>query len=546
MNTTKEIGYKAIFWASGASGVAALIYEVVWFRALTNTIGGTIYSFSILMAAFLAGLAIGGRWGGIYAGRSKNLFKAFGLLQLGIGLFGTAVFYIVNRLEPVYGLLYYKLRLSFGGFTVAQMALVFFLLLVPTILMGANFPIVVKIWSERRKEIGRNAGDIYAINTWGSVLGTMAAGFILVPMLGLRWSNLTAGLINLSLAVLAFVFAGSRQLKWVVLPAFFSVQLLLLFSAAPPGLAFGYGVADKYDSFAQFKEAVAGLKTVFDKESDYGRVQVFKERLPKGTQLILVNGGRVEGSTGADAGTQRLVAYLPRVIHKKPRSLLNIGLGTGMTLATAVDDNRLTRLDNVEINRAVYEAVEAVLYPGLFNDTRLTAIEDDARHYLALTKQKYDIIISEPSYPTSEAQAHLFTQEFYKIVKNKLAKDGIFVQWLPGYLLNQHEIWTATKTLATVFPNLYVWMSGPSDIVFIIPNSDRPLDPAQLEAELKSNYKDIGRLRFMGGPGQLSVLNADPSIPINVDDLPRIEFSAARNKLTGVRQEIEDQKKDQP
>ncbi|MDP1808565.1 MAG: fused MFS/spermidine synthase [Actinomycetota bacterium] len=205
----KQIGHKAIFWACGASGAAALIYEVIWFRALTNTIGATTYSFSILVAAFMAGLALGSRWGGIYAGRNKNLFQAFGLLELGVAVSGLAIFYAINNLGPLYGRIFYHLRLSFGAFTMAQMVLVFGLLLVPTTMMGANFPIVVKIWSHIREEVGRNAGDVYAINTWGAVFGSMAAGFLLIPMVGLQLSHLVAAFINVSVAVLAFALAGS-------------------------------------------------------------------------------------------------------------------------------------------------------------------------------------------------------------------------------------------------------------------------------------------------------------------------------------------------
>ncbi len=526
-----------IFIGFGASGFAGLVYEVVWSRALTNTIGGTVYSFSILLAAFLSGLAIGSRYGGRFLVNREKMLPVFGFLQLGIAIFGASTLYIINSLEGSYAAIFYQFRLSFAFFNVAQMVLVFLIMLIPTSLMGATFPVVVKAWSKREKEVGRSAGDVYAVNTWGAVFGALAAGFLLIPIAGLAGANAIAANINLTLAAVAFFESRSRRPEWFAAILIAAIMVTLL-KGSPTGLRFGYGLADNYQSFASFSHFRDRMEVLFDKDGPYGRVQVFREEMQdaEGYQTLLVNGGRFEGSTKLDSVNQKLLAYLPLAIHNNPRTVLNIGLGTGMTLATAADDRRLESIDNVEINQLVYEAVDAHFYPGLFDNGRVQAITDDARHYLLLTHKKYDIIISEPSYPTSKVQAHLFTKKFYEIASRKLSKNGLFVQWLPVYLLKRNEVRSAVKTMNAVFPDVYTWDNVTRDLIIVGQKSSKKISPGKVRSRIKKlDEETLNYWRFVGGPKKWAGLLNDPEVLINSDNLPRIEFQSARNKIEGKR-----------
>lgn len=528
-----------LFWGCSASGAAALIYEIVWHRALTNMIGGNVYSTSVLLAAFLAGLAIGGRWSGHRLTQRQDHVRIFGLLQLAIGFFGVATLFIIRNLRPVYAGLFYLLRDNFAVFSVAQMVLVFLIMLVPTSLMGAGIPVVIEAWSLRVKDAGKNAGDIYSINTWGAVAGSLMAGFVLVPAIGLRMTNLTAVAINLAIAMTAFVIAGHR--RDVTLAVIVSLAVVgLAFIKGPQGVKFGYAVADHYQSYAEFQSSMKGASKLFDEEGAYGRVQVF--RSPGGVghkpDLFLVSGGRFEGSTGNDAISMNLLAYLPLAIHDRPRDFLNIGLGTGRTMAVAAGDPRLRAIDNVEINPLIYKAVDKYFQPRLLSDKRVHRISDDARHYLTYSHKKYDIVVSQPSYPTRKSVAHLFTKEYYEIVSERLNKDGVFVQWLPRYLLNKQELATAVKTVKTVFPQTYAWDLKNIDVYLVALKSKRSFDPEIIDAKIKGMDKDGWKSKFAAGPDDLEAVLGDPSIPINTDDLPHIEFVSARNKVTGTGQPI--------
>ncbi len=527
-----------VFWGFGASGMAGLIYEIVWSRALTNTIGGTVYSLSILLASFMAGLAIGGHYGGIYVSTRKEPIRVFAALQLGIGLFGIFTFFTINNLGPIYASLYYNLGSSFSVFKTVQMALVFLLMLVPTSLMGASFPVVVKAWAQVEKKAVLTAGDVYSVNTWGAVGGSLAAGFILVPLIGLQGANLFAVSINMVLACWSFVFVGRARSAIGTAAFFLAILVFSTISGPNAGLAFGYGFADHYGSYSQFLERIANFETLFDQESVYGRVQGFLG--PPGAdgerERLLANGGRLEGSSHSDATTQKLLALLPLAAHDNPSSVMNIGLGTGMTLATLISDPRVKKIENVEINPTIYRAVEEHFYPGLFNSQRATAVIDDARHHLQLCDPGHDVIISEPSYPTSKAVSHLFTKDYYEIVRDKLAEDGVFAQWLPRYLLQDDELYSAVKTLAVVFPNTYAWGTSSEDIILVGLKSDRQLDVGAIKEKIEaSGETDVKGWKLLAGPVDLAEIIADSSIPISIDNLPHIEFAAARNRITGTR-----------
>jgi len=205
---TSKLRNIVLFWGFGASGAAGLIYEVAWQRAITNTIGSTSYSISILFAAFMAGLAIGSHFSGKWFINQKDFVKIFGRLQLATAFFGLATYFLINNLQPVYGGIHGLVSQNPILFNLSQMILVFAVLLMPTTLMGASLPVIIEAWMLRVRDAGQTAGDMYSINTWGAAAGALAAGFILVPLLGLRATNLAAVLINLLLALGAFIAAG--------------------------------------------------------------------------------------------------------------------------------------------------------------------------------------------------------------------------------------------------------------------------------------------------------------------------------------------------
>src|SRR3989344_3917815 len=176
------------------SGMAALIYEITWIRPLQFLLGSTIYTISIIFATFMLGLALGSLIISKHIDKTKNLPATYALLEIGIGLYGVLLMSIFNLLPKVYNSLY-SFHTNFYLFEIVQFLLVFAVLLIPTTLMGATFPIIAKFYI--KEKIGKGIGEVYSANNLGAIIGSFATGFILIPYFGIKGSIIFAGLVNI-------------------------------------------------------------------------------------------------------------------------------------------------------------------------------------------------------------------------------------------------------------------------------------------------------------------------------------------------------------
>jgi spermidine synthase len=216
---------KVILIAFVLSGMAALIYEVVWIRPLQFVLGSTIYTVSIIFASFMAGLALGSFIISKYTDEIKNLPAAYAFLELGIGLYGVFLLIIFNILPDVYRTIY-ALHQNFYFFEFVQFLLAFAVLLIPTMLMGATFPIIAKFYTTEK--IGKGIGEVYSANNIGAIIGSFAAGFILIPLLGIKASIIFAGAINVSIAFI-IISMSNKNLSKKIIPTCVIIFLALAF-----------------------------------------------------------------------------------------------------------------------------------------------------------------------------------------------------------------------------------------------------------------------------------------------------------------------------
>ena len=196
MNQTKF--RQLLLVAFALSGMTALIYEVVWTRPLQMIFGSTIYAVSTMLTTFFVGFALGS-----YMFRNlaeKNPIRLFALLEFGIGLYGLIILSLFDILPPIY--------LSIADIPSLQFLLIFLVLIIPTTMFGAIWPIVNKAYI---REIGSDAGRLYAFNSFGAAFGSLAAGFLLIPFLGIRNTSLLAVSVNLLITV--FIYNYSRKIK---------------------------------------------------------------------------------------------------------------------------------------------------------------------------------------------------------------------------------------------------------------------------------------------------------------------------------------------
>lgn len=538
---------KVILIAFVFSGMAALIYEIIWIRPLQYIFGSTIYTISIIFAAFMAGLALGSWTVSKYIDRISNLPAAYAFMELGIGLYGILLLNIFNILPSFYRIIF-SLNENFYLFEFLQLLLSFLVLLIPTTLMGATFPVIAKFYTQER--IGKSIGEVYSANNIGAILGSFSAGFILIPLLGIKISIIFAGLINILVASLILFIAAKQFVKKVV-PVVFVIFLIFAFVGT-------YDIQQFFWSgFNRAKiplENIKVSKVIFYKEGLHATVNIVQER--ERAIALLIN-GKGQGSTAvSDLRVNFLLAYLPLLINSQSKDALVIGLGTGTTSGQL---NQFVKTTTVEIEPAIIEAADYFWFVNLnvTNKPNHKLIIADGRNYLLQSKEKYDIIIPEPSDPWQSFSTALFSKEFFELVKNHLDDDGLYIQWVPIFEMSPKDFRSFYRTFSSVFPYIVGFVNiqegeikglEPGQILLI--GSKKPIE----YQNIKENFASLPLLskQFLSVVGFISpehilnlflftekeMSNYDDEAPIITDDNSLLEFSTARTVLSADPNEV--------
>ncbi len=453
---------KVLLLAFVGSGAAALIYELVWIRPLQFILGSTIYAISTIFAAFMMGLALGSWIAARYVDKIHNLPLAYALIELGIGIYGVLLLIIFNWLPSLYRALFF-LHTNFYLFETIHFLLTFVVILIPTALMGATFPIIARFYI--KEKIGKGIGEIYFANNIGAVIGSFTAGFILIPSFGISYSSIIAASINMFIAVLIMYFA-SKRIAAKIIPATIIVFLFLI-------MIQNYDIHKIYaSSFARpfYPEEVVKSSTnvLFYKEGLHTTVNVMAVQ----KEIALFITGYPQGSTFfEDMRTNFLLAYLPYLINPNAKNAFIIGLGTG---TTAGQLSQFIKTTTVEIEPAVVEASKFFPFVNLevTKNPNHTLLLGDARHYLLKNKEKYDILLSEPINTWQTASTSLFSKEFFKLVKEHLTEEGLFLQWVPGYSFVPQDLKNFYKTFNSEFPHVIAFVNERQDANLKLPASE--------------------------------------------------------------------------
>ena len=517
--------------AFGLSGVSALIFEVVWTRTLTAVMGSSTYALSTLLAAFMAGLSVGGGLGAMASRRVKDPIRAFAFCELGIGVAGLLVAPLMRSLTPVYIASYYAFHEAFAAFYVVQFVLAFLLMGVPTTLMGLTFPLAVRLFTEWRGEAGRQAGRLYAVNTLGGIVGSLAAGFVLVPLIGVTRTAVIAGLLNVlnAVAILVLHRRPRELLAAVAVAALAVVGAIGLARETVP--TFSYGYANRYAS-AEFAARVAGsgehAEVIFHDEGVDGEVWLL--RGAAGGALTLLNGSKLEaGYMPSFALLARLPWFTSRLI-RPARNALNIGLGSGHTL-DALARTPVETIDSVEISSGILEANRRFLSPALFSTPRIRHFHGDGRNHLLVHRETYDLIVVSPSWAVEEGSAALLTDQFFAIAASHLSPEGVIGVWVDFSLMDDADMPRVLRAFAKNFRHVTAWNVPGNDVVLVGSNADRYPDEGAVAAlAMKATPEAEGSL-------SVGISDAAPRPPsfdgAYDDDLPVVEFDNARNLVVG-------------
>src|SRR6266704_4116728 len=546
----------------GITAFASLLDEIAWTRVLVMVVGGSTYAFTLVLLVFLLGIGLGS---GLVArrGAARPATAADAALAQGIAGAGAALLLPFFAALPLYvvGVFGHAefgagVRLLLLGVAVGAVVLI------PAVGMGLSFPLLTDLAAPRDAARAADVGSAYAVNTLGSIAGAVLTGFVLVVALGtettLRIGLLINGVAALALAGLAArgVAEGSaehRALRLRVLGAgaLASVALGVAFGAPgwSPGLIdLGPTIYAREPMSAAARQAFfahRGARQLAFREGRNATVSVW-ETLSGRT--LRVN-GKVDASDQADMNTEIMLGLAPAAARPAAATALVIGFGSGVTARVLADVPGMRRVRAVEIEPAVLELIG---YFAGVNDTVLrrptvSVVVDDARSALQLERDRFDVIVSEPSNPWVAGVATLYTPEFFHIVRARLADDGVFGQWIQLYQLPLSVVAGIVRNLRAVFPHVEVWFSSSLDLMIL--GSDQPLrydrawigrllDPGTPLGGVGREWlgiESVGdhfgrRLLDEAGVAQL----VERGTLTHRDDRPELEFVAARRFLDPV------------
>ncbi len=537
-----------VLWAIGISGFCALAYEVLWTRILVFFLGSTTYAFATMLAAFLFGIALGSMVLARWVDRIKQPVTTFGIVQLGIGLFALI---LMPAFESLYGMTY-ALQSTFGGSRFWAFFSCFVVMCLPTFLMGASFPLVTKIYTGNARQLGRSIGNVYAINTVGSILGAFCAGFVLIPLLGIRPSILLTVVLNTSIGCLlvlkgwhaskAEAGSGSKSV-WqgigIGVPILnVGLAVILLLTMSQP----------LFLKSTIYKTQRPGDKVVDYEEEVDATVTTLKD--DEGVYRLYVDANQAADASRWDSPSHRVIAHLPLLLHPNPKRALVVGFGMGLTSHSITQHG--VQVDAIELSKGVISAAREHfkhVNGNIFENRLFNYKVNDGRNHILMTQKKYDMISTGIIHPlVSAGSSNIYTADFYRLCRRILSEDGVMCQWVPLHRLPEAHYKTIIRTFINVFPNTTLWYKYTPDFVILIGTHKRlSIDyedfmkrsriPSIREGLAADDLDGMSLLdSFMMGPE--AVREYAGVGPIHTDDRPRLEFFKGKDLVSSTAQNI--------
>lgn len=540
-------------YAAFLLGATSLALEVLLLRLLVTVTGASVYAFAIVLSVFLFGIGFGSRQlterrtrSGVpesrldqsaeksrnalfFAALSVPLLTLAGLFALKLQLGEADLFGGLGNRVPQVSDVTGKvsiLKLWLGNALFAGLCL-----LPPALAFGVALPACAASLVARRLDLPRERalGAVYAWNTAGALLGSLAAGFVLLPFAGPR----AAIAIVLCLPIAAAFAVDRSRLRLIGIAAASAVVLAVLVLRA----------ADPREARAVIVQAHDAHTTALVEESRTTTGELVRS--------LRVNGKPEASTARTDVRLQRLLAHIPCCLHGRVRTVLVIGLGTGMTAGSLLDAPTLEHLTIFEISSAVAQAARsfAAVNGRVLDDPRTDLRFVDGRHALALSREHYDLITSDPVHPWTRGSSDLYTLEHFRSVRAHLSAGGVASQWLPLYELSTEDVKTIVATWCAAFERTSAWLTA-YDLVLVgsadagtALAGESSLATLELPARVA---QDDAALGIVDGRGIAALQAADDAdlralvegVPPMRDDRPVIEFRAPLSALAGYNAEI--------
>ncbi len=496
--TRRATGAGLVYLVIGLSGLTALGAEVVWTRLLSLLLGATVYTFSIILAVFLIGLWTGSSGGSWLARRTVHPRTALAACQILLGATIAWTAYTMAHSLPYWPVDPWLSLDPWFNFEL-DLARCVWAIFPATLLWGASFPLALAAAAVPGEDPGRVSGEVYAVNTAGSIVGSLAFTLVFIPALGTAGSQqLLIGVAAASAVIAALSLRGMPGSRpWLVIPGAAAVVLLALTVSDVPWQMVAYGrrfapIVRAEDLFDRANPS----KVLFRGEGINSSV-VITERA---NQRHFYVSGKAEASTAPlDMRLERMMGHLPALVHPQPRSVLIVGFGAGVTAGSFIPYPDIQHIAICELEPLIPPASTQFFGKQnnwVANDRRTRIVYDDARHFIFTTKDKFDVITTDPIHPWVKGTYTLYSKQYYELVKAHLNPGGAVAQWLPIYDSDLETVKTELATFFEVFPSGTVWSNNLNgdgyDLVLMGTAEPAPLNVDDLQ-------------RRLDGPGYVAV-----------------------------------------
>lgn len=465
---------KVVLFSTALSGAASFAYEIIWIRMLSMAVGSTLHAFELMLTSFIMGIAFGGLWVRKKADSSQFPLKLVGFMQIFMGAAALMSLWVyANSFEWVGGLIHTLTETDSGYnfYTLGTAVIAISIMMPAAFFAGTTLPLFTV--ALLRNNHGEKAiGQVYASNTLGSIVGVFLTIYFLIPFLGLKLALVLSAFVDMGVGIYLLRHqAHKKQDFQTVGVASFGVLIAIALAMQvrfdPQKLAAGV-----------FRTGVVSLDD--DIEVTYykdGKTASISTRLQHSQQAIsIATNGKSDAAISMnpdrppslDEPTMILASILPLSLHDNPKHVGVIGFGSGLSTHTMLGDERVQKVDTIEIEEAVVEGAKAFgnRVARAYDDPRSHIIIDDAKSYFSGQKTKYDIIVSEPSNPWISGIGALFAVEFYEFIPRHLNDDGLFVQWIQLYEINDALVSSILKGLTANFSDYRAYITH-ADLIIV-------------------------------------------------------------------------------
>jgi len=485
------------------SGFTALGAEVVWTRLLSLLLGPTVYTFSIILAVFLIGLWAGSAFGASLARRLTGPRLALAACQITIALAVAWTAYTLAHSLPFWPIDPWLSLDPWFNFEIDVVRCAW-AILPATLAWGASFPLAMASIAAPGDDPALVAGEVYASNTAGSIVGALAFSLWLIPAVGSRDSEKV--LIGLSIV--------SALVALVSVQAAFRPVWLGIWGAAAVGAVAGWAlistVSDVPWQVIAYGRRMAPIVRAFDLYDRANPTKVLFRGEGVNSSVLIAEragqrhfyvSGKAEASTAIlDMRLERMMGHLPALLHREPRSVLVVGFGAGITAGSLTRYPEVQALTICELEPFIPPASDKYFAREnyeVLHDRRTRMVYDDARHYVFTTREKFDVITTDPIHPWVKGTSVLYSKQYYELVKQRLNPGGVVAQWLPIYDSDPETIKTELATFFAVFPEGTVWSNHLNndgfDLVLIGRMNEGPIDVDALQKRLdRTGYAAVG------------------------------------------------------